>query len=80
MSHDLLQDIVARYLKAADELAKAKVEYSIQWQIIRPKLNSDLAATHATIDKTKDRITTLTAKMKAIGIEMENEVLGAESH
>lgn len=54
------------YLKLAHEVSKARVEYAKEWQWQRRKTNSDLAATQATIEITKDKLGLLTAQMKVL--------------
>ncbi len=58
-------------MNVAEELAAARVEYAVAWQMIRPRVNSDMAATQATIEQSRDIVTVLTARLKATEIEME---------
>lgn len=60
------QDIERAYLSAAENVARERVRFAEEWQFARMKANSDMAATQAAIEKTKDALTLAQAQMKVL--------------
>lgn len=60
------ENIEAEYLALASQLAMARVRFAQEWQFARVRANSDGQATQMAIEKTKDEITILQAKMRVM--------------
>ena len=60
------------YITAASRVARLRVEYAAEWQWQRSKVNSDTAATQATIEKTNDELTIAEAHMRVLGWRLQH--------
>ena len=59
-------DIVSKYLAAADVLASARVRFAQEFARMRPRMGSDQQAIQAAIEITRDEITVRQAELKVL--------------
>jgi hypothetical protein len=56
----------AAVLAAAENVARLRVEYAIEWQLARRKVNSDMHATQIAIELTEDALTVAQANLRVM--------------